>query len=63
MKFMKDTAGLSLKEMLIHKVGDQLTEMAVDKRGCFAFSIYEPEIPNEVLYSGISEKSEKFPRE
>jgi len=38
-----------LKEKLIKKVGDHLAEMAVDPRGCFVLSWYEPDLDPEMI--------------
>jgi len=38
-----------LKESVAKKVGMQLGKMAVDPRGCWIFSAFEPEIPPEVI--------------
>ena len=45
-----------LRERIAKKFGAQLEKMAVDPRGCWAWGIYEPETPPEIIEEIIKGK-------
>ena len=51
MKNTKETESkqMSLKERIASELGDRLTVMAVQPRGCFNFFAYEPKLSCEMI--------------
>jgi len=46
-----------LREKLAQAIGDRLIKMAVNPRGCWILSAYEPEMPSEIILESAENKN------
>ena len=46
---MQDGSQMGIKERLAKGIGERLSRMAVEPRGCAFFILYEPELPPEMI--------------